>query len=338
MGLIILLLPPGSACLGHLASDGLLAFGLIALPAFRRGWVAFVVLGMVLLPHTAKAWTWDDLWLRADQQGIRQLNAGQPKEAATLFSDPQWKGIANYHAGDFQRAVEAFAQQQTPDGYFNRGNALARSGNLEEALVAYETVLNTDPTHEDAAFNAALIRDLMKQQQRQSQRGQQGQNGKDAERQEPSVANNGTTGAEASSLEKPSAMEHQSSEEGLSSQKREDHQKQDGQDKLNQAAAEELSDPSSADALQRSATLSQHEPKESGDFEEQSKHSSHERQPQTTDTPKKPNPSQEEYKNQQALAQWLRRIPDDPGGLLRRKFLLEHQRRKGNRPHVEQPW
>ncbi len=29
----------------------------------------------------------------------------------------------------------------------------------------------------------------------------------------------------------------------------------------------------------------------------------------------------------QALEQWLRRVPDDPGGLLRRKFMLEHRRR-----------
>lgn len=29
----------------------------------------------------------------------------------------------------------------------------------------------------------------------------------------------------------------------------------------------------------------------------------------------------------QAMEQWLRRIPDDPGGLLRRKFINEHQRR-----------
>jgi Ca-activated chloride channel family protein len=25
-----------------------------------------------------------------------------------------------------------------------------------------------------------------------------------------------------------------------------------------------------------------------------------------------------------ALEQWLRQIPDDPGGLLRRKFMIEH--------------
>jgi len=34
-----------------------------------------------------------------------------------------------------------------------------------------------------------------------------------------------------------------------------------------------------------------------------------------------------DQKSEQALQQWLRRIPDDPGGLLRRKILLEHRRR-----------
>ena len=30
----------------------------------------------------------------------------------------------------------------------------------------------------------------------------------------------------------------------------------------------------------------------------------------------------------QALEHWLERVPDDPGGLLRRKFQLEYQRRQ----------
>ncbi|MEO8459386.1 MAG: hypothetical protein ABI451_02555, partial [Dokdonella sp.] len=30
---------------------------------------------------------------------------------------------------------------------------------------------------------------------------------------------------------------------------------------------------------------------------------------------------------QQAMKQWLERVPDDPGGLLRRKFMLEYQRK-----------
>ena len=41
---------------------------------------------------------------------------------------------------------------------------------------------------------------------------------------------------------------------------------------------------------------------------------------------------------QQAMAQWLRRIPDDPGGLLRRKFQLEYSRRRPERPEGTDAW
>ncbi|GMQ75934.1 MAG: VWA domain-containing protein [Gammaproteobacteria bacterium] len=41
---------------------------------------------------------------------------------------------------------------------------------------------------------------------------------------------------------------------------------------------------------------------------------------------------------QQAMAQWLRRIPDDPGGLLRRKFQLEYSKRRAERPQGTDAW
>ena len=40
---------------------------------------------------------------------------------------------------------------------------------------------------------------------------------------------------------------------------------------------------------------------------------------------------------QQALEQWLRRIPDDPGGLLRRKFEYEYRRRQAERAAGNDP-
>ncbi len=39
-----------------------------------------------------------------------------------------------------------------------------------------------------------------------------------------------------------------------------------------------------------------------------------------------------------AAEQWLRRIPDDPGGLLRRKFRSQYQQRRANADNSEQPW
>ncbi len=38
----------------------------------------------------------------------------------------------------------------------------------------------------------------------------------------------------------------------------------------------------------------------------------------------------EKRESQQALEQWLRRIPDDPEGLLRRKFLYQYRQRREN--------
>ena len=39
----------------------------------------------------------------------------------------------------------------------------------------------------------------------------------------------------------------------------------------------------------------------------------------------------QQKEDSQAVEQWLRRIPDDPGGLLRRKFALQYQQRQGQR-------
>ena len=39
-----------------------------------------------------------------------------------------------------------------------------------------------------------------------------------------------------------------------------------------------------------------------------------------------------------AAKQWLRRIPDDPGGLLRRKFLSQYRQRRQPNNTNENPW
>jgi Ca-activated chloride channel family protein len=36
----------------------------------------------------------------------------------------------------------------------------------------------------------------------------------------------------------------------------------------------------------------------------------------------------QEREQRQAVEAWMRRVPDDPGSLLRRKFQLENERRK----------
>jgi Ca-activated chloride channel family protein len=43
-------------------------------------------------------------------------------------------------------------------------------------------------------------------------------------------------------------------------------------------------------------------------------------------------PSGQEREQRQALDAMLRRVPDDPGGLLRQRFMLQHLQRSGQLP------
>ncbi len=102
------------------------------------------------------------------------LAAGLPSAAAKVFSDPYWRGVALYRAGEFAQAVEAF---EAAGASYNRGNALVRLGEYAAALEAYDLALvHDDPEARTnfelvAAFYASLALDpdaliLMPQRQK----------------------------------------------------------------------------------------------------------------------------------------------------------------------------
>ncbi len=137
----------------------------------RPLWVlAFLSLALVMLIAlpSAQAFEWRDLWMRDDQQAARNLSQGQAGIAARQFADPAWRGVALYQAGDYIGAAEAFAQSQDVNAGYNRGNAFAKSGQLEQAVLAYREVLREVPEHTDAKANLALIEELLQQQFDQS--------------------------------------------------------------------------------------------------------------------------------------------------------------------------
>ncbi|WP_259767113.1 tetratricopeptide repeat protein, partial [Pseudomonas protegens] len=78
-------------------------------------------------------------------QGQRRLQQQRPAEAARHFQDPQWQGVALYEAGNYNAAAERFAEGNDARAHYNRGNALARSGELEAAIDAYEQALERQP-------------------------------------------------------------------------------------------------------------------------------------------------------------------------------------------------
>jgi Ca-activated chloride channel homolog len=148
---------------------------LLAPLAFRRGWLAALVLCFALAPSGhAEASTWDDLWQRRDQQGAAALADGRHQEAIDLFEDPAWRSAAQYEAGQYQDATASYRTQDGGESRYNLGNSLARGGDLKGALAAYDEALAEQPGDEDARFNRDLVEKLLREQEqpKQSQRNQ----------------------------------------------------------------------------------------------------------------------------------------------------------------------
>ncbi|MEG1039864.1 MAG: tetratricopeptide repeat protein [Pseudomonas sp.] len=137
---------------------------LLAACAGRRGWLFCLPL-LLVLPQPSYAFEFNDLWLRPDQQGQRLLEQQRPKEAAEHFQHRQWKGLALYEAGDFDGAARLFAQGNSAADHYNRGNALARSGELEAAIDAYEQALELQPEMQPALSNKALVEQALQQRE-----------------------------------------------------------------------------------------------------------------------------------------------------------------------------
>ena len=282
---------------------------LLMLPAFRKGVVASIALMLVLHSPPPEAADWNDLWLTPDQQGARHLAAGEASEAATAFTDPNWRGVAEYQAGSYDRAAQNFAGETTADNLYNLGNALALQGDLRGALSAYEESLNLEPDAEDAIANRDFIQSLLDQdeQQQDQESDQQNQEGDQSEEdnQSESQGDNNSESSDQGEQEQSEGDNSDESDSGQSDQSQSDQEQQQGQQ-----------DPTMADAQDLNA-----EALEAATQEQMAKFD-------------------EALEEQQALEQWLRRVPDDPGGLLRRKFRYQTMQRlrEGEEPDESIRW
>lgn len=266
----------------------LLPLLLLAACAGRRGWLFCLPLLLMLPPQSSQAFELDDLWLRPDQQGQRLLQAQRPAEAAERFVDPQWQGNALYQAEDYAAAAERFAQGDTAADHYNRGNALAKSGELEAALDAYEQALERQPELTAAQQNKALVEEALRQRQDQQQ------NGGDASAQQQDDAS-GDAGEphEDASAQPADGQPAQPGQSGSRDDSGSDGDAQDagaGGTQPDTGAPAEPSEPGQGAVTEGDL----------GDAAER----------------------------RQALEQWLRQIPDDPAELLRRKFWYEQQQRQ----------
>ena len=277
----------------------------IAALAFRRGYLALVILIILPLPEPAMALSWDDLWKNTDQQAYELLQQNQPEQAADKFNDPQWKAAAQYRAKQYQQALELLDGINTADAHYNRGNSFTQLGQLDEASKAYDEALKLDPDHEDAKFNKNLL-EQMKQQQPQNQDSQSGDQSSQEQNQQQNSSENQQSSDSQSSSQKDGQSENS------------DSQAQNSDENTDKNDSEQQSSKASSEKEKETEQQQQTDAEETGEPDDKDSQA-------TNAADSQPDLSE------QARQQWLRQIPDEPGNLLQRKFQYQYRQQKPQR-------
>lgn len=278
--------------------------------------------------------SWDKLWRTPDQQGAALMDR-DPAAAATKFADPMWRGSALYRAGDFSAAAKAFAQNDTATADYNRGNALAQAGQLEEAIAAYDAALEKDPDLEGAARNRDILQQQQEQQKQQKQSQQDGQQGSSDDQSSSESDGNTQNSNDQGDAEK----NNQKSSEGNPSQ---DSQNSDSptqqsadQDSTNSdsqssgATPSDKQDSAQQQAQQQSADdyVKQSAQANKGGADTQAQAAQPGEPDDNAQQPTESAVSGRMSEEDQAGEQWLRQIPDSSDQLLRNKFRYQYLQR-----------
>lgn len=260
---------------------------------FRRGWIAVFLLVVVWPAPRAYAFEWQDLWQRRDQRGYEALQMNEAARAAELFENPAWRSAAEYRAAQFEASAATLTNLDTATGHYNRGNALAKSGALEAAIGAYDRALELEPDHEDARYNRDLVAQFLEDNPQQEPPPQESGEGEQSQ-QGDSSDSQGQTGE---------PQDGEQSEDG--------EQGESGESTAGDGTNDTPEEPSEGEP----------------EGEEQQEQNANAGEQSDDGTETAPSPEEiERWASEQAAEQWLRRIPQDPGGLLRRKFLYQYQR------------
>jgi len=322
-----------------------------ALLGFRRGWLLALFPAILMLsavPDTAMAQTspaphssspspsgssdeaveaetsvWQDLWKTRDQQAMDAYEKKDFKRAGQLFENGDWRGAAKYHSGEFDSAEKQFSNSDSSQNHYNKGNALARAGKIDDAIDAYGEALKADPENEDAKFNLDLVEKIKQQEEKKKQEDGKDDD-KDQESQDKKEGDESKSGDEKKSDE--SEGQDQKDKDKQGDEKSDDGKKsEDNQDPKDEQQAE-----SEKEQEQEEEKNKEQQPQPSQD-EQKSDDKAKEDQAQASKG--LDDLSDEE---RQALEQWLQQVPDDPSGLLRNKFNHQYQERR--RAYREGRW
>jgi Ca-activated chloride channel family protein len=261
---------------------------------FRKGAIYVALLFVLPFPQDSYALEWPDLWQTKDQQAQKAYQQKKYDQAAKTFNNAQWQAASTYKAGDLDKATTQFQNLQNN---YNLGNALAKKGQLKEALAAYEQAVKENPYDEDAKFNKDIVKTELEKQQRQQNSSSQSQE-KEKEKNEKSAENSSQSKDEKNTENKDSSDESKDQPE---------HKAGDNP-------------PSKKETAQPEDKHQNHSQQANKDESKSSQKENNTKQ-QTQEV-------ELTAEQQQANEQWLKRIPDDPASLLKKKFKYQYSQQQ----------
>lgn len=306
---------------------GLLILMPLALFLIRRSSLVLGFMFVMLLPQQqVYAAELPAVFKNQDQ---RALDAYQQKqfEQAAQAENSQLKGAALYQQGNYQAAMDVFSEDKSATGLYNYGNALAKAGELEQAINAYKQAQQLRDNFTEAKENQALVEKLLNQQEQQQQEDQQQNNDQQNEdsqqdNQQKQQGDNSEQGENSEQTEQqddqqPSEQSEQSDQKGEQSESNKDQQNQPEMESESEQSSQSDEQKPEQSNEQKEA---QPEPMQS---DEQAKQQAEQQamQAQAAEL------TNEEKEKAQQLNQLLRKVPDDPAILLRNKMQLEAQKR-----------
>ena len=273
---------------------------LLLLPLFRRGAGAVAMLALVMLLPVRQAWAQavgqpenvqgtSGLWKRPDQAAYARMQ----------------EGITAYRKQEFDKAIEDFSGNQTADGQYNLGNALAKAGQLDAAVAAYDRALKLQPRMDHAIANRAIVDAARKRKPPPGDTSQQNQQQKPGQDQPKPCKQGDKDCYEKSDNPNDPKMQFPSEAKTQQQPSKQESAQQMPQDAKTQAEADAAQRQRMQDALGKQGAAG--EPN------------------QTVQA--KPETAEQRERRLANQAQ-LQRVPDDPGALLRARFRLEHERRR----------
>lgn len=307
----------------------------LAALVFRRNWLMLIPL-LLILPVSAPVYA---LWPQSPQQaGEQAFQQGEYDKAEQLLQDPLWLGSTHYRQGNYEQAISEFAQHDSAQAHYNRGNALARLGRLDEAINAYSQALERDPQLADAEYNRQLVQQLRQQQEKEQQQKQQQQPNEQQNQQQQSD-NQGTPqsgqpqqqGGESSGSDPQNGAGSDAGTRGMPQPRNDGSQnntRNSAQTPDNEPGSEADNTASTPGAPEQAGTENQ---PGAASPDKRSTAASPDTEQPGTDSGGNASLSEAEL----SLEQWLRRIPDDPAGLLRRKFEYEAHQQQASPSNAE---